>query len=90
MGMNIQDSLIGASAAFAKTICIYTLDKEEYLIETFISASKNLQQSKLRLAKVGKKYYAVLKSENKQLINYVRQDILEEVTHLTLRSSTTL
>lgn len=56
----MKDILIIASAAFGKVICVYTLDKDEYLNEYYISACKNPQEQKLHLGKAGKKYYAIL------------------------------
>jgi hypothetical protein len=68
--------LIIASAAFGKTVCIYSLDKEDYLNESYISACKNPHEEPLCLAKAGKKYYAVLKTSIQELIPFIKEMII--------------
>ena len=70
---------MAASAAFAKTICVYSMDKETYLVEGYVSASKNAHHERVRLARVGKKYYAVLKTTTKDTISCMREWVIEEV-----------
>ena len=56
----MQDVLVVASAAFGKNITVYSLDKDDYLHELYISACKNPREHRLCLARAGKKYFAVL------------------------------
>jgi hypothetical protein len=74
-----QDTLIIASAAFCKSVTVLFLDREEYLNETYISACKNPEKDRIMLAKAGKKYYAVLKTETFQTISDLREVVIEEV-----------
>jgi|688.fasta_scaffold333235_1 hypothetical protein len=67
-----QDALIIASAAFGRSICILHVDKDEYLHELYISASKNPNRNYIQLAKIGKKYYAVLKRDVQEALTYVK------------------
>lgn len=71
--------LVIASAAFSKTICVYSLDKDEYLNEVYISACKNPHEERLCLAKAGKKYYAVLKHSTQEIIPFLRETIIDAV-----------
>jgi hypothetical protein len=75
----MKDVLIIASAAFGRSICLYSLDKDDYLNEIYISASKNAHEEKLCLAKAGKKYYAVLKSTTQEMLSYIKGKLIEEV-----------
>lgn len=75
----MQDVLVVASAAFGKNITVYSLDKDEYLNEVYISACKNPHDQRLCLAKAGKKYYAVLPIHVHELLPFVRDKLIESV-----------
>jgi hypothetical protein len=83
----MKDVLIIASAAFGKNICLYSLDKDDYINEIYISACKNPREQRLCLAKAGKKYYAVLTSATQELLPFLKEKVIDEVSSPTLRSS---
>lgn len=76
-----------ASAAFSRTICLYSLDKDEYLNELYISACKNPHEERLCLARTGKKYYAVLRHSTKEVIPFLKETIIDAVGLKARRSS---
>lgn len=82
----MQDVLVIASAAFSKNICVYTLDKDDYLNELYISACKNPRDQPICLAKTGKKYFAVLPTATQELLPFLRDKIIDTVTPSACRS----
>ena len=68
-----QDILVIASAAFARTVVLLALDKDDYLTETYICACKNPGRERLLVAKAGKKYFAVLRSGCRERIAQMRE-----------------
>ena len=83
----MQDVLVVASAAFGKNITVYSLDKDEYLNEVYISACKNPRDQRLCLAKAGKKYYAVLPTHVHDALPFIKEKIIDSVHTHTYRSS---
>lgn len=67
------DTLVIASAAFARTVVLLALDKDDYLTETYICACKNPGRERLLVAKAGKKYFAVLRNGSRERIAQVRE-----------------
>lgn len=76
-----------ASAAFGKNICVYSMDKEDYINELYISACKNPREQRICLAKAGKKYYAVLTSDTQEILPFIKEKLIEEVNTSSSRSS---
>jgi hypothetical protein len=75
----MQDVLVVAAAAFGKNIAVYSLDKDEYLNEVYISACKNPREQRLCLAKAGKKYFAVLPTPINDLLPFLREQLIDPV-----------
>ena len=79
--------LVVASAAFGRNITVYSLDKDDYLNELYISACKNPREQRLCLARAAKKYYAVLPVPIHELLPYLKGPFLDAVSKIVLRCS---
>ena len=75
-----------ASAVFGMPVCLYTIDKEEYLNETYIVGCKNPNEQKINLAKVGKRFYCVLDTTLHTDIKFIKEYLIEEVIFVECRS----
>ena len=74
-----------ASAVFGMPVCLYTIDKEEYLNETYIVGCKNPNDQKINLAKVGKRFFCVLDTSLHTDIKFVKEYLIEEVLFVKCR-----
>ena len=85
--MLTQDVLVVASAAFGRNITLYSLDKDDYLNELYISACKNPREQRLCLARAAKKYFAVLPLPTHDILPFLRGPFVDSVYQSTPRSS---